>query len=163
MISGNTDKKPGALAFLHEIWGYARPYRGRSALCALATAIRAAFLLILPLFYQQIFDRVLGPDGSVDLLGPLVGLMVLAFIVIILADLAMAWLGSDLAARIMGDLRRRMYLHLQGLSETFYSRTQIGDLTSRFTNDLFSVDWAMTPTRIYPSCRAEGTGGPIHT
>lgn len=140
----NTNKKPGALTFLREIWGYARPYRARSGLCALATIIRAAFLLILPLFYQQIFDRVLGPDGSVDLLGRLVGLMALAFVVIILADLAMAWLSADLAARIMKDLRRRMYLHLQSLSESFYSRVQIGDLMSRFTNDLFSVDWAVS-------------------
>jgi ATP-binding cassette subfamily B protein len=126
------------------MWGYARPYRSRSALCALATVIRAGFLLLLPLFYQQIFDRVLAPDGNVDLLVRLVGLMAAAFVVIVAADLAMAWLGADLAARIMGDLRRRMYLHLQGLSESFYSRVQIGDLMSRFTNDLFSVDWAVS-------------------
>jgi ATP-binding cassette, subfamily B, bacterial len=140
----SSQKKPGALSFLAEMWGYARPYRTRTTLCALATVVRAGFLLILPLFYQQIFDRVLGPGGNAELLGRLVGLMAIAFVVIILADLAMAWLGSDLAARIMGDLRRRMYLHLQGLSESFYSRVQIGDLMSRFTNDLFSVDWAVS-------------------
>ena len=126
------------------MWGFARPYRARTALCALATVVRAGFLLVLPLFYQQIFDRVLIPGGSVDVLGRLVGFMALAFLVSVVADLAMAWLGADLAARIMGDLRRRMYLHLQGLSESFYSRVQIGDLMSRFTNDLFSVDWAVS-------------------
>lgn len=37
-----------------------------------------------------------------------------------------------------------MYAHLQRLSEGFYARTQIGELMSRFTNDLFSIDWAVS-------------------
>ncbi|MBT3342203.1 MAG: ATP-binding cassette domain-containing protein [Gemmatimonadetes bacterium] len=126
------------------MWGYARPYRLRTALCSLATIVRALFMLILPLFYQEIFDGVLAPGGTSAQLARLIGMVVLAFIVIIGADLAMAWLGSDLAARIMGDIRRRMYLHLQMLSESFYSRVKMGDLMSRFTNDLFSVDWAVS-------------------
>jgi len=134
----------GAFRFLALVWHWASPYRGRTALCALATVVRAAFLLILPLFYQRIFDDVLGGDGDTGLLRELITMMAAAFVVTVLADLAMAWLGADLAARIMGDLRRRMYLHLQRLSESYYSRVHIGDLMSHFTNDLFSIDWAVS-------------------
>ncbi len=145
MATTNPDTtKQGAFWFLLEIWRFALPYRMRTGLCALATIIRALFMLILPLFYQQIFDDVLGPEGSIEQLTRLVAIVAAAFVVIILSDLAMAWLGSDLAARIMSDMRRRMYQHLQQVSEAFYSRTQMGDLMSRFTNDLFSVDWAVS-------------------
>jgi|GEM_PF-31224 ATP-binding cassette, subfamily B, bacterial len=136
-------KIPGALAFMREVYGYARPYWFKSTLCSLTVVMRVGFMLAMPLFYREIFDSVL-VHGDSQLLTRLLLMMVAAFAVVVLTDLAQAYLAAELAARIMGDLRRRMYLHLQRLSESFYVRTQIGDLMSRFTNDLFSVDWAVS-------------------
>lgn len=134
---------PGPLVFVRQIGFYARPYWLKTALCLLAATIRAAFMLALPLFYKEIFDGVLAAKDS-DLLVRLLALMAVGFAVAVVADLLQAWLSSELAARVMADLRGRMYTHLQQLSEAFYARTQIGDLMSRFTNDLFSIDWAVS-------------------
>jgi ATP-binding cassette, subfamily B, bacterial len=112
-------------------------------LCLIAVFVRAAFMLVLPVFYKEIFDNVLTTNDSA-LLVRLLGILAVGFAVLILAELAQAYLASDLAGRVMRDMRHKMYHHLQNLSEHFYARTQIGDLMSRFTNDLFSVDWAVS-------------------
>ena len=143
----HTEKAPGPLAFVRQIGTYARPYWLKSALCLLAATIRAAFMLALPLFYKEIFDGVLAAKDG-ELLLRLLVLMAGGFAVAVLADLVQTWLSSELAARIMADLRGRMYTHLQQLSEAFYARTQIGDLMSRFTNDLFSIDWAVSASLV---------------
>ncbi|MCC7261722.1 MAG: ATP-binding cassette domain-containing protein [Candidatus Latescibacteria bacterium] len=135
-------RAPGAWDFVRQIAGYAWAYRTRTLLCGLTVVVRAAFMLILPLFYREIFDGVLG-QGDSRLLVELLGYMALAFALAVAADLAQAYLASRLAGRIMSDLRRRMHRHLLRLSEGFYTRTQVGEIMSRFTNDLFSVDWAV--------------------
>ena len=109
--------------------------------------MRAGFLLAMPVFYREIFDGVLGNNDR-ELLVRLLGILAIGFGILILANLVQAYLASALAAGIMRDLRRKMYEHLQRLSEGFYARTQIGDLMSRFTNDLFSVDWAVSNSLI---------------
>lgn len=134
---------PAAWDFVRQMAVYARPYWIKSALCGVSVVVRVGFMLAMPLFYREIFDGVLA-RGDDQLLVRLLVSMGVAFGVVVLADLAQAYLASDLAARIMGDVRRRMYRHLQRLSEGFYARTQIGDLMSRFTNDLFSVEWAVS-------------------
>jgi ATP-binding cassette subfamily B protein len=143
MVSAaNPARPPGAWAFAFQILRHAWAYRGRTLLCGLTVVVRVAFLLVLPLFYREVFDGVLG-QGDGRLLVLLLGWMALAFGLAVAADLAQAYLAARLAGRIMSDLRRRMHRHLLRLSEGFYGRTQLGEIMSRFTNDLFSVDWAV--------------------
>jgi ATP-binding cassette subfamily B protein len=141
--AANSAPPPAAWDFVRQIGAYARPYGTRTALCGLTVVVRVAFLLALPLFYREIFDHVLG-QGDGRLLVHLLAWMGAAFAAAVAADLAQAWLAADLAGRIMGDVRRRMHRHLMRLSEGFYARAQIGEIMSRFTNDLFSVDWAVS-------------------
>jgi len=143
MVSaGGSGRSPGAWDFSRQILGQAWAYRGRTLLCGLTVGVRVAFVLVLPLFYREIFDGVLD-QGDGRLLVLLLGWMALAFGLAVVADLAQAYLAARLAGRIMTDLRRRMHRHLLRLSEGFYGRTQLGEIMSRFTNDLFSVDWAV--------------------
>lgn len=138
-----SSEAPSAWGFTKEMAAYAKPYWGKSVLCLIAVFVRAAFMLVLPVFYKEIFDNVLTTNDSA-LLVRLLSVLAVGFAILILAELAQAYLASDLAARVMRDMRQKMYRHLQNLSEGFYARTQIGDLMSRFTNDLFSVDWAVS-------------------
>jgi len=107
---------PGAWSFSKEMLGYARPYWGKGVLCLLAVMVRAGFLLAMPVFYREIFDGVLGNNDR-ELLVRLLGILAIGFGILILANLVQAYLASALAAGIMRDLRRKMYEHLQRLSE----------------------------------------------
>ena len=42
--------------------------------------------------------------------------------------------------RIVSSLRQRLFEHLQTLSMEFYARTEVGDVMSRFSNDIGSVE-----------------------
>jgi len=137
-MSSAAQTAPGVLPFARDILAYVRPYWFKGTLCGVAVVVRAVFMLVMPLFYKAIFDGVLA-EGDQQLLVRLI----ISFGVVVLADLAQAYLSADLAARVMADMRRKMYSHLQRLSAGFYARTQTGDLMSRFTNDLFSVEWAV--------------------
>jgi ATP-binding cassette subfamily B protein len=41
---------------------------------------------------------------------------------------------------VMNDIRYRLFSHLQQLSADYYARTQVGDIMSRFSSDLASVE-----------------------
>ena len=50
------------------------------------------------------------------------------------------YLYAGLGARVLTDLRQELYSHLQRLSLGFFSRTPPGEIMSRFSTDLASVE-----------------------
>src|SRR5258708_3173863 len=48
-----------------------------------------------------------------------------------------------MSARIVNDVRKDMFRHLQRLSLGFYARTRTGDLAARFSSDLATVEKAV--------------------
>ncbi len=57
----------------------------------------------------------------------------------LLRDYLYAWFG----ARILNDLRKEMFRHLQHLSLGFYARMRTGDIAARFSSDLTAVENAV--------------------
>ncbi len=52
---------------------------------------------------------------------------------------AMSMIFGRTSHRIVNGIRKKLYLHMQTLSTSFYNRTRIGDIMSRATNDLRAV------------------------
>jgi len=52
----------------------------------------------------------------------------------------MEWVGE----RVVVDLRKRLYAHLQKLGFRFFSSRRLGEITSRLTNDVSSIRTAVT-------------------
>lgn len=57
----------------------------------------------------------------------------------IVAAYYMTNIGHMMGAKIEKDMRRDVYNHLQTLSASFYNDTQVGQIMSRITNDLFDI------------------------
>ena len=74
-----------------------------------------------------------------------------------LGDLTNRYVVARAGARVMNDLRLRLFEHLQHLSVGFYARAKVGDLMSRFTSDLDAIERFLTgepPSTIYSSSRS---------
>lgn len=114
---------------------YVQPYRGRVAL-AIAMLLGGAVLeLAGPWFTKIALDRAI-PEGDTRLLVWLAiaffGTLVLAFLMEYLQGVLTTWIGQ----RVMYDLRREIFGHLQRLDLPFFDRTPVGRLMTRVTNDV---------------------------
>lgn len=127
-----------------------RPYRARIAVTMGLVVLGAALGAIPPLVIQRIFDDALFPtDGSpvqLDLLVRLVLLMVGLYVASALVGIAQTWFTSNVGNRVTGDLRVRMFEHLQAMELGFFTRTKTGVIQSRLQNDVGGVSGVLTNT-----------------
>lgn len=117
-----------------------RPYRGRIALTVVLVVLGAAIAVIPPLLVQRIFDDALFPVGGGE---PVLGLLlrlVLSMIGLFLLSaglgVAQTWLTSTVGNSVTGDLRVRLFEHLQSMELGFFTRTKTGVIQSRLQNDV---------------------------
>ncbi|MGK7313389.1 MAG: ABC transporter ATP-binding protein [Candidatus Longimicrobiales bacterium M2_2A_002] len=114
---------------------YLEPYRWKVVLGVVILLIIAGLELLGPYFTKVALDRAI-PDGDMELLG-LLGLFYLGALLITFAlgyaqQILTTWLGQ----RIMYDLRRQIFGHLQKQSLRYFDRNPVGRLMTRVTNDV---------------------------
>ncbi len=127
-----------------------RPYRGRIVFTALLVVVGAAVAVVPPLLVQRIFDDALFPvDGSspdLSLLAFLVSIMIGLFLVSAALNVGQTWLTATVGNRVTGDLRTRLFDHLQDMELGFFTRTKTGVIQSRLQNDVGGVSGVLTNT-----------------
>lgn len=124
-------------------------YRGRILATAALVIVGAAIAVIPPLIIQRIFDDALFPTtGIVDtsLLIKLVLAMVGLFLLSALLGVAQTWLTATVGNRVTGDLRVKLFEHLQSMELGFFTRTKTGVIQSRLQNDVGGVSGVLTNT-----------------
>ncbi|MGM7678311.1 ABC transporter ATP-binding protein [Microbacterium sp. A94] len=130
--------------------GLFRPYRGRIIATGFLVVVGAAIAVIPPLIVQRIFDDALFPvDGGgpeIGLLIRLVVFMVGLFLLSALLGIAQTWLTSTVGNNVTGDLRVRLFEHLQAMELGFFTRTKTGVIQSRLQNDVGGVSGVLTNT-----------------
>src|SRR3954447_7042277 len=120
-------------------WPYARPYRKwllvSLALIAVVPAIDTATIWM----FKLVVDDVLVPRDF----GAFVPIA-LAYLALTLLDGLASffdeYLSEWVAGRFLLDLRTRFFAHLQGLSLDFFDRRRLGDVLSRLTGDVASIE-----------------------
>lgn len=120
---------------IRSLFSMLRPYRPQLVLLSVAMLLSTAALLAPAPLVQRAIDDGLS-DGNLDRLTWLV----VGFIVISLVGLAasmvldrtVGWLG----ARLLSDLRERIFRHLLTMPVAFHERQRAGVLVSRMTNDV---------------------------
>jgi ATP-binding cassette, subfamily B, multidrug efflux pump len=122
---------------IRRLAGYLRPYR-RSLLSAVVCVVLfTATQLAIPLVIRAAIDGALIPGGiNTQLLAH----TTLAFVAIIALN-ALAGMGQEIIVgrmgeRVLFDLRRAMYAHIQRLSMSFMDKTEVGRLMSRLQGDV---------------------------
>ncbi len=140
------------LSFIRMLVPYLRRYRWLCVGIFLALLVEMAFNAAIPMCFKYIVDNVL-IGGEKGVLGNLLTGLIIGALVVSLIGLARDRYYANLIARILSDIRQGMFVHLHKLSMNFYSRSQVGDLLSHFSNDLNvvevavadSVAWAILP------------------
>src|SRR3954452_9932738 len=120
-------------------WPYARPYRRWLALALVLIALVPALETATIWMFKLVVDDVLVPRDF----GPLLPIT-LAYLALTLLDGIVSFFDDYLSAWVVGrfllDLRTRFFEHLQGLSLDFFDRRRLGDVLSRITGDLASIE-----------------------
>ena len=139
---------------------YLRPYRWQVAI-ALASIVLKSFADVLgPYLTKVAIDRYLAPQaaptatssgiwswlspnavtGIAQIAAIYVGLLVLSFLLEFLQTYYMQWTGQ----KVMFDLRRQIFRHLQRLHVAFFDRNPVGRLVTRVTTDVDALNEMFT-------------------
>jgi ATP-binding cassette subfamily B protein len=127
-----------------------RPYLARIVVTGVLVVVGAAIAVIPPLIVQRIFDDALFPvDGSgpdLRLLIVLVLAMIGLFLVTAGLGVCQTWLTATVGNAVTGDLRVKLFEHLQAMELGFFTRTKTGVIQSRLQNDVGGVAGVLTNT-----------------
>lgn len=127
-----------------------RPYQGRIVLTGILVVLGAGLAVIPPLIVQRIFDDALFPVSGggpqLSLLLKLVLAMVGLFLLSAALGVVQTWLTSTVGNSVTGDLRVRLFEHLQRMELGFFTRTKTGVIQSRLQNDVGGVSGVLTNT-----------------
>ena len=119
------------------------PYRRRTILAIVALLAATATALAPPYLAKlAIDDGIRGED--LTLLGWIVAAFLAAGLLNWGASMAQTYLTGWVGERILTDLRRRLFRHLQRLSLGYYERNRAGTVISRLTNDVEALDQLVT-------------------
>ena len=127
-----------------------RPYLGRILITGALVVVGAAVAVVPPLIVQRIFDDALFPlDGSepdLRLLSVLVSVMIGLFLATAALGVIQTWLTATVGNAVTGDLRVKLFEHLQAMELGFFTRTKTGVIQSRLQNDVGGVSGVLTNT-----------------
>jgi ATP-binding cassette subfamily B protein len=135
---------------VRRLLAYVRPYGVTVGLSIALLLVASLADLAGPTLYRLGIDRYIAPPGgraaAADFRG-LVGLAAVYLAVLAFgfgARWAQSYLMQAVGQRVMADLRAQMVAHLQGLSMSFFSRTPVGRLVTRVTNDVDALNELIT-------------------
>jgi ATP-binding cassette subfamily B protein len=139
LVVARADDAPGARSLAGNMASLLRPWRVRVAGVALFVLAAASFELVPPFVVRVIVDDHLVVGRSTGLL-----LLAVLYLGASAAVQAMTFLYSYLAATVaqsvLSDLRVRVFAHLQRMSIGRLDRMPTGDIISRCTADVETLD-----------------------
>jgi ATP-binding cassette, subfamily B, bacterial len=128
---------------IHTLTRLAAPYKFRAGLAVAALLAATATALAGPYLAKLAIDDGIS-KGDLTALGWIVA----AFLVVGIANWgcssAQTYFTGWTGERVLADLRRTLFRHLQGLSLGFYERNRAGVIISRLTNDVDALDQLVT-------------------
>lgn len=119
------------------------PYVRRYPFLAFATLFCAVagtlMVIVFPAITQQIVDQVIGQNRP-DLLLPLVGLGLAAFLAQNGLNSLRIFFNNHFEQCVIFDLRSELYAHIQRLPLTWFDNRSTGDIMTRLVEDVTSVE-----------------------
>ncbi len=132
----NRPKVTGSL--IRRILSYLRPYWKQLVLVLVCIAASSFFNLLPSILTGRIIDEGLIAGD----LGMLIRLILLSLGVTLGANLigvAESYLNNWIAQHITYDMRNKMFLHLEQMSQRFFTSSSQGDIITRMTSDIDGV------------------------
>lgn len=126
-----------------------RPYLPQVIAVGALILVSAGLGVANPLLIRVVFDDALFPASgtpNLNLLWILAGIMAGVTAVTSTIGIAQTYLTNTVGQRVMGDLRARLFTHLQGLSLSFFTGNRTGEIQSRVSEDVGGVQNVVTTT-----------------
>ncbi|MBU0985453.1 MAG: ABC transporter ATP-binding protein/permease [candidate division Zixibacteria bacterium] len=144
-MAGNTYHEEEALGkaydarLMKRLMAYVRPYRWVVVVAVVLLLLVSALQVVMPYLVQVAIDDHITP-GDIPGLRMLtllaLGVLLVSFLVRYLQTYIMAWLGQ----KVLHDIRRQVFGHLQTLNLQFFDRNPVGRLLTRVTNDVNTLN-----------------------
>jgi len=122
---------------------YVGPYRSQMALAIMVLVLGAMLQLALPLIIRGVVDVVF-VERSLGLLNRFAALLTLVFIIQAFFSFINRYYLAFVGERVVADLREQLYRHLVSFSLRFFSDHRTGEIVSRLTNDVTTLQAAVT-------------------
>ncbi len=139
---------------------YLRPYRWQVAIALVSIVLKSFADVLGPYLTKVAIDRYLAPKGAptatssgiwswlspnaitgiAQIASIYVGLLVFSFLLEFLQTYFMQWTGQ----KVMFDLRRQIFRHLQRLHVAFFDKNPVGRLVTRVTTDVDALNEMFT-------------------
>jgi ATP-binding cassette, subfamily B, multidrug efflux pump len=136
---------------------YLRPYRWQVAVALISIFLKSFADVLGPYLTKVVIDRYLVPAkgstsglwswlspqpiiGIAQIAAIYVGLLVITFLLEFLQTYFMQWTGQ----KVMFDLRREIFRHLQRLHVAFFDKNPVGRLVTRVTTDVDALNEMFT-------------------
>jgi ATP-binding cassette subfamily B protein len=140
--SGVAGATMNPFTLLRILLGYVKPYTPRALMLIVTLLLEGTFNILLALSLKFIIDFAITPRDA-NVLALILGGLVVGFLLTATSQVVRDYLYAWLGARILNDVRKEMFRHLQQLSLGFYARSRMGDLLSRFSSDLAAIENAV--------------------
>jgi ATP-binding cassette subfamily B protein len=140
---------PKVQHLLRRIGGLFAGHRTALTVTVVLVLISAALSVLPPLLTQRAFDEGLfPPEGgpNVPVLVQLVTMMVLLWAASAVLGVWQTYLTATVGNKVMGDLRIKLFAHLQRMELAFFTRTKTGVIQSRLQNDVGGVAGVLSNT-----------------
>lgn len=128
---------------LARLWTYLRPFWKEMLFATFCLLISSGAGLLFPWVVQNLLDSVFVRHDWL-LLNQIALLLVLVFFLRSFFDYGQNYFVFYVGERLILQLRKQVYAHLQALSLTFYSNRRTGDIMSRTTTDVQAVQMGLT-------------------
>ncbi|HEY9856740.1 MAG TPA: ABC transporter ATP-binding protein, partial [Stenomitos sp.] len=135
----------GLVGSIRRLLGYFVGYPGPVAFMVFILILEMGFTALIPLGLKVLIDQAIPKHDQPTMLLTLGGLSA-AVVVISLTGVALDWVFFKAVARIMQDLRLRLYTHLQQLSLNFFRRKKVPNILATFSGDLAPIEQVVALT-----------------
>ena len=139
------ERKPPDLKQLQRLYAYTRPYRTQLVVGILAVSIASVLGFAFPALAGRLFNTAFssgsfGFENLNQIALLLIGITVLQAVFNYLRVYNLGLVGEGVVA----DLRKALYGHLLGLPVPFFEARKTGEITSRLTSDITTVQGAVS-------------------
>lgn len=134
-------------AQLRRLLGYTAPYRGWLVAGIVAVAVAGALGLLFPLIIRDLLNTAFAPGATRTTAVPALDRTALLLFVLMLVQAGFNYLRTYSLGRVgeavVADLRKRLFAHVLTLDVELFARRKTGEITSRLTSDIATVQAAV--------------------
>lgn len=138
----NIKVKTSAITGYRRLLGFLWPYWKILLIAVVCMIIVSGSNLIVPWIIKDIVDEVLA-EKNIQMLYWVIAAILVIFLIRGVTTFGNRYLMGYIGQRVVTDLRKRLFAHLQRLSISYYDKRRTGEIMSNLTNDIGALQTAI--------------------